>query len=103
MSLTFIVYGCNKNSIDEINPLKINKQLVLLDKETTVGKLHIMTGNGGYTLVFPKQISVDALQVDYSESIVKLSIDNDDNIVIERRLLTDQNVSGLFILKDSKE
>lgn len=102
--LGFIMSGCNKEteSNDNIEPLKLNKQLVLVDKTTTVGKLHIVSGNGGYTLVLPKTLSVDAAEVTYSESILKLSIDASNDIVVERTLLNNQMVSGLFIVKDSK-
>lgn len=102
--LGFIISGCNKEteSNDNIETLKLNKQLVLVDKTTTVGKLHIVSGNGGYTLVLPKTLSVDAAEVTYSESILKLSIDASNDIVVERTLLNNQMVSGLFIVKDSK-
>jgi hypothetical protein len=102
-----ILVGCsekagNDDVVEPLKPLELNKHRVALDKTTTVDYIWVTMGNGGYTLIFPKKLSVDVTDVPYSESILKLSIDTLNRIVIERKLLNDQIVCGYFIVKDSR-
>ncbi len=106
--LLMTIVGCSSNPesepVDEAPvPIRLSYRKITLDKPDTVRKIKIIAGNGSYTLVFPKQISVGSNnKAGYSESILTLYIDESDNIVVERKLLDDQWVSGVFMIKDIK-
>lgn len=94
------------------------KQIELFDDENYIcfrtshnaETLKIVSGNGGYDLVFPKFIYLDAVNgnnidvpySEYNEEIFSLRIDEADNIVIERKSLFDRWIYGVFMVRDSK-
>jgi len=113
LSLTLMLAGCSKNSnnlkIDEpVVPIVLSNQLAQVDKTNTVSRIRIISGNGGYRIVLPKQLlivptnSIELQNVDFSDDILSLRIEDGNNIVIERKLLTDQWVSGFFMVADRK-
>lgn len=101
-----VAVGCEKKP--ETAPpveLALSKQLARMNEISPIDKIKITSGNGGYFIVFPKQIYVGGEEggdVDYSQDILHLHIDEDDNIVVECKLLTDQIISGLFLVEDIK-
>jgi len=119
LSLTFALAGCSKNN-DKQNddPVPAPDTLKLSSQIVDISYLHpmdnytyIVSGNGGYKIVFPKQIKVisppyympeDSVDVDYSDQILALHFDNQDHIVVELKLLTGQDVLGNFMVADSK-
>lgn len=106
LSLILIFVGCGREDGEDKNDtstsITLNKQLISVDKSTTVGCIHIISGNGGYSIVLPKKISVGNKQIDFSNEILALSIDSASNIVAERKLLNDEMVSGEFMVTDCK-
>jgi len=113
LSLTAMLAGCSKNSnnlkIDEpVVPIVLSKQLAQVDKTNTVSRIRIISGNGGYKIILPKQLSIlptnsiEFQNVDFSDEILSLRIEGGNNIVIERKLLTDEWVSGFFMVADCK-
>lgn len=101
------IIGCGQHSGSDskINPIpiKLNKQLISLDGEKNIsGSIQIMSGNGKYSVVFPKLISIDGKSVPFSNEILTVTIKNDNTIVAERKLLDKSWVTGLFLLKDNK-
>ena len=113
LSFTLMLAGCSKNSnnlkIDEpVVPIVLSNQLAQVDKTNTVSRIRIISGNGGYRIILPKQLlivptnSIEFQNVDFSDDILSLRIEDGNNIVIERKLLTDQWVSGFFMVADRK-
>lgn len=105
--LIFIFAGCdqseNKEIIDTRVEIRLNKQLATVDANTS-DKIHIISGNGGYKIIFPKKISIGKESIDYSSKILEVRIDYENNITIKHRLSLDDNrqVSGMFMVTDSK-
>ena len=102
--------GCDKATTNESGttppketavPLELDRRLACVNEVSTIDKLHIESGNGGYHIVYPKQIYVGQ-QVAYSDDYMRLSIDDDNNIVVEYKLSERQFLYGLFIVKDAK-
>jgi len=112
--------GCSKDSneqkIDDPAPpveLKLSSQWATVDKSSPVDRhIRIVSGNGGYRIVLPKKIMFatwvyeksrwEHVDVDYSDEILALQIYNDQTVIVERKLLTDQNVAGFFMVTDNK-
>ncbi len=110
VSLVALFAGCDVEE-GPVLPLELLDAVAGMDKTDIIHRVYIVSGNGGYRIVYPRKINVIPLdfpgglaapEVDYSTRILYIHIDSDDNIVIERRLLTDEHVSGLFMVQDSK-
>lgn len=99
------IVGCEEPVIDNVQstPIKLNTwslQLNVTDK--TVGHINILSGNGEYRIVYPKMVSIVRDRVAFSKEIFNIEIKNDNLIVVERKLLDELYVSGLFMVEDSK-
>lgn len=69
-----------------------------------VNRIRITSGNGDYTLIYPKSVTgayEDVPYPDYLESILSIKIDEANNIVIEFKT-DDSRVHDLFMVKDAK-
>jgi len=109
---TFARCGKNKQqSGDELPPpveLKLSEWIASVNKVYNVNKdIRIVSGNGGYRIVLPKKIQVgwyteNPQFIDYSDEILALHIDSNNTIVVERKVLNDQWISGYFMVADSK-
>lgn len=108
MVLSISLTGCqssddnNDGTYGLIKPIKLSKPMALVDQGTTTDMIRIMDGNDNYRIIFPKQIFIDGNYVSYSENALKLFIDSENNIVVERTLLNAQMISGLFLIADKE-
>lgn len=108
ISASLLIIGCDtKSTEDNVSgtdtPIKLNKQLILVDGEKDIaGSINIISGNGNYSIVFPKKINVDGNLVPFSSDVYSISIKDDNIIHAERKLLNKQYVDGLFLVIDSK-
>lgn len=108
MALTFS--GCGKDKQPGPPPVELelsSQEAPLSWRGSLVCDIRIVSGNGGYRIVFPKQIIVYSglvrETVDYSDEIFALHIERGDHIIVERKLLTNQWVGGYFMVTDSKD
>ncbi len=107
-ALAFIFAGCEKiekeKTTDSRREIKLSKQLATVDA-TTPDQIHIISGNGGYKIIFPKKISIGEKYIGYSDKILEVRIDEEDNIIIKRKLPLEKDnemLSGTFMITDSK-
>jgi len=109
MALTFS--GCGKDKQPGPPPVELelsSQEAPLSWRGSLVCDIRIVSGNGGYKIVFPKQITIYSgpgpQTVDYYPGeILALHIEGGDHIIIERKLLTDDWVYGCFMVTDSKD
>lgn len=101
----FSLAGCDdKGESAEVKAIELDRQLALVNQnDKTSDRLHIVSGNGEYFIVYPKFISFGQQDVAYSKDIFAIHIENGNTIVVERKLLNEsQIVSGLFVVADQK-
>lgn len=106
LSIPFIGCQSNDDQNDDnysLSPLKLSKQLVRVDQNNSKDTIHIIDGNGGYKIILPKEIFINGVYVNYPENIFTFYIDDENRIIIERTLLNDQIISGLFLVVDKKD
>ncbi|GHU99635.1 hypothetical protein FACS1894159_03990 [Bacteroidia bacterium] len=126
--LASIVAGCGKNdnkpeetgkpeptpTMITVYPFNANFEWHEKGGDTLV-VLRIWSGNGGYRIVPPEKIALYVVDknahtssryvnVDYSEEIIAARIENDVDIIVERRLRDDNvwEAHCLFTIVDSK-
>jgi hypothetical protein len=89
-------------------PIKLDDQQVYLTLSRNTGEIKIISGDGGYSIVFPKVIlkyedkgggGVEIPYSEYFENILSLNLDRDDNIVIERKSRFNEHLEGIFMVK----
>ena len=116
LAAALLLSACSGSSEPEeqIEQIKLSNQDLWLGAYGNTGKISILSGNEGYFLVYPVYIDYYYYEkdtpiltrvhyADYNEKILSLHIDEENNIVIERKGIFDQYISALFMVKDSKE
>lgn len=105
-TLTFLFAGCSKSEDEETTiyrkEISLSTSGVGVDEITTIAQIHISSGNGGYKIVYPKEIWMEGQDIPYSDTILAVHIDSTDHIIIERKLLDSSMVEGIFMVTDNK-
>lgn len=96
--------SCNdKEKEPDAVAIKTNYHRITLGENHQKGQLLITQGNGNYRIIYPRTIEVDSETVNYSEDIVKITIE-DDRVVVAELLLKDDErpVVGFFLITDAR-
>jgi len=98
--------GCSKgeSEVEEGTPRSIilDRQRVQIDSKNPLKEITIIWGNGDYEISFPKKMSLGEQWIDYSEAVVKVTLEDDKKIVLERTLLNDEEMTVHFLLTDRR-
>lgn len=109
--------GCGESDnkpVEELPPLGLSKIRVVLDPSRPTDEIEILSGEGGYYIVYPKVLNKGAytaegsLEIPYSDQIYSIRIDESNKILIEcnplwierTRAGLESRANGVFIVRD---
>ncbi len=113
--LFFGLSGCSGKSEEPVIPITTDGLVLDIDMETEIGQLAITSGNGDYKIIYPQKMyvgvwgehlgnSTDDYLRNYSEDIVKITIES-GNIVVAEVTFPDKDahIDGYFMIEDAKK
>lgn len=100
--IPLVFVGCDKeNEKEDTVELRTDMRGYLFGVDNLTCTISILSGNGGYELVYPKHIQVEDESVSDFDRYIKISLKGSE--IYAERLINDETyITANFLLKDSK-
>jgi hypothetical protein len=103
--LLLCLAGCHdsEKKTEHVIEIELDGRVAMVDGlDTPIDELKIIYGNGGYGIIYPRELYIDGDSVPYSSDILNVHIEENSRIVVERGLKGYHMVMAYFVLVDQK-
>jgi len=100
--LLLCLWGCGGEEKGEpAAQIALQTRLIVVNSDATPRRSNILSGNGGYRIVYPKRVTTGTNTTEaYSEDFFRLRVENDRTVVVESTLSGSEWIRGFFLVVD---